>query len=157
MIPADFAVEQGAVRRPVQHNVPVGPAFGAETRMKIINGFFQPEQGDVVRQPGIGASQPLVIRTLYLNIEVHDLASGVYAGVGSAGSNDAYGVVRDRRQCGLQAVLNGPLAKLGLPAAKAGSVVLNSRRDTHDAAVASDARTATRRRPVVARLTDDVA
>ena len=94
--------------------------------MKLRSNVFRPEQADVVWQQGIGAAYPLVAGAFNRGVEMNDLAQRVHAGVSATGGGDCDRVVRDRRKCLLQAVLNRASGGLELPAAEAGTVVLNT-------------------------------
>jgi len=91
--------------------------------------------GDIAWQIAVGTHQPCPIRALGGGIEMHDLAGRMHTGVRTPRTDDRNRLSGHRGKGLFQRPLHGPAVPLRLPAAEAGSVVLDDTGNTHQRAL----------------------
>lgn len=134
VIPGHLLVEVGRANLVVVDHITITPGNGLETRMEIRRHDLGPTDTDVVRQVDVGAHDPGLQRTLDLGVEMHHLATGVYAGVGTSRAMQGHWRIGDFRQGRFEGLLHsGHAGGLALPAAVARAFVFNAQRDPEKA------------------------
>ncbi|MNJ63134.1 hypothetical protein D3C77_590110 [compost metagenome] len=86
MVPGHFLAHMRRTDLIVVDHIAVTPGNCLEARMKIRRHFLGPGHADVVRQVDIGAHGPGLHAAHHLGVEMHHLAAGMNASIGTPGT-----------------------------------------------------------------------
>ncbi len=132
LAPGDHTAEQRRAHRLVADHIAIGTRGRREPGMELARHFGDPVQAHRVRQPGIGAQQPVAGLPPRRRVEMDDLVGGVHAGVGAAGAGQGDGAIGHRRQHPLDSGLDTAAMSLALPAMKTAAVIFDCGGKTAD-------------------------
>lgn len=113
--------------------IPVGLAGGGKAGVEGVGDLLGGEHADAGGEFGVECGDPVegVHGEPGGGVEVGDLGEGVDAGIGAAGAVDAHGLLGDFGGGGLEEILNGVAAGLGLPAVVRAAVVGEGELEAH--------------------------
>ncbi|MNI74774.1 hypothetical protein D3C73_1308810 [compost metagenome] len=134
VVPGDFFVQVRRTDLVVVDHIAIAPGNGLEPGMEMRRHDLGPTDADIVGQIDIGTHDPGLHRTLDLRVEVHDLATGVHAGIGAPGAEQRNGRVGHLGQGVFEGFLHREHARgLALPATITRALVFNAQRDPEKA------------------------
>ena len=131
MEPSHVLREQPGTLVPVQKVIPVLSRESAEPGVEIFTDTTRPAHRDSSREHRVDTADPRTHWTVSLGIEVNNLANGVNARVGSAGTNRLDFMCGDFSDGAFDRILHTASLGLGLPSAECGAIVFDSERYAH--------------------------
>ena len=134
MKPADPPMQQRRAHGMVVENIAIAARQRGIACMEIVRHLARPAHGDAVRQVGIHPAHPGALRPGSRGVEMHNLRRRMHPGIGAPGTRNPYRRAGDVSQRPFQRILDGIALRLGLPAGEGGAFVLQSQRDSHEAA-----------------------
>lgn len=105
--------------------VTVDLAAGRPTRIETDGGLGHIDDRHVVRQVSVQPAQEAIGRDLFVQIHGGNLPKRVHPCIGAPRAANSDGTVQHLLECFLDALLDGAIRALALPAAKIGAVVFD--------------------------------
>src|SRR5690606_13023736 len=125
LAPAEQAAKQRRAHRLVADEIAIGAGGGREARVEAGGHLTHPVEAHRIRQPGIGAEQPVAGFAAGGGVEMDDLVGGGDAGVGAPGAHQGDRRGGDTGQGRLHGALDTGAVGLTLPPTKEAAVVFD--------------------------------